>query len=791
MPTATEQNFVYVATGAEGVDFKIALPAPRVDNLYFVTASLGAVASPFTIDLPNASASDRTTTQFRVKASTAVAPGDRIEFHVYDPLATFFVDLRSYGVIPNVDDGASGGAIATANGNAISQAFADHPTNTMFVLPMGKIYVNRNLAGVGSDRLAALRMTSLSDVVLTGWGKGSTQLIMTGSQANGPSRIIAIFECNRVTIRDLTIAHGPNLSNIDASNLQNHHILIGSTAMTRNCTDVEVANVDHGQCIGDGIFVAGGGGASNNVINTRIHHVTMRTGGHPLSPRGGSRSCFHYISGVLNLELADFFLHGAKNSPIDGEPSGGRLDSINIHDGVVDNSGGSTPIAISFDGFDALNPLTNSRLSDVTVIEGQVQVIHTDNCTLDNVTIYASGKAGMAGASDPLLFVFQRNTGTKLRNLCVTRDAGSAAGGLVHIQNTVTTAHGRIEIEGGEWLTRVAPPGSGVAASCHVVLEDADRIGIRGTRIRVEEATPAGHIGIKLQNGIADITNVAIDDVVIESPNGFLLHGLYIGSQRGHALTGIAVRGLVATSAATNGVMYDAISGSPLENYPILQGCNLTGCTNPWNTANAAVGAVFPVLAGNKSTVCQLVGTAAPEGAVSAIQGSTYTKMSGDATQTWIKATGTGNTGWRRVASSSQTIAVPASAFRVALPASNFAIGSVPDTDGGIWGFGSSASGIIVAPVELPVGVRVRSIVWHLNKASQAAAMIMKLRKRIATTNTDLSTTTDTSAGAGWITNTAAAIDYTVEASASVWLHVTAGSAAHQFGWAEITYDLP
>jgi hypothetical protein len=38
---------------------------------------------------------------------------------------------------------------------------------------------------------------------------------MTGSQENGPSRVVEIFESNRVTISNMTVAHGLNLSNID------------------------------------------------------------------------------------------------------------------------------------------------------------------------------------------------------------------------------------------------------------------------------------------------------------------------------------------------------------------------------------------------------------------------------------------------------------------------------------------------------------------------------------------------------------------------------------------------
>jgi hypothetical protein len=201
-----------------------------------------------------------------------------------------------------------------------------------------------------------------------------------------------------------------DLSNIDSSQLQNHHIQI--TAASNDCTDVEIENVNFGQCIGDAVRVAGG--TSANVVNGRVHHVTMHCGGHPLSPNGGSRSGISFQKGLKNFELGNFFIHGAKNSPIDCEPTAvSTMTGLNIHDGVVDNSGGSTPIAVSFDGYSSSSPLTNSRLTNVNVIEGQLQVVFTDNCTLDNVIIYASGQASMAGAADPLLYVYQQNRGTK------------------------------------------------------------------------------------------------------------------------------------------------------------------------------------------------------------------------------------------------------------------------------------------------------------------------------------------------------------------------------------------
>ncbi|HKQ77827.1 MAG TPA: hypothetical protein VJ810_29285 [Blastocatellia bacterium] len=104
-----------------------------------------------------------------------------------------------------------------------------------------------------------------------------------------------------------------------------------------------------------------------------------------------------------------------------------------------------------------------------------------------------------------------------------------------------------------------------------------------------------------------------------------------------------------AVSAATNGVMFEAISGSSVEPYPILQGCDFSGCANAWNTGSAAVGRVFPIVAGSKGAVCSMLGTVAPTGVVTALQGSFYTKQNGDSTQTWVKTSGAGNTGWTQL----------------------------------------------------------------------------------------------------------------------------------------------
>lgn len=77
-----DQVFTYVCTGAEGSDFFIPLPAARPDDDYVPQVTCGGVAEILTFDVPDLVALDRTTTQFRVVASSAVQLGDQLDVTV-------------------------------------------------------------------------------------------------------------------------------------------------------------------------------------------------------------------------------------------------------------------------------------------------------------------------------------------------------------------------------------------------------------------------------------------------------------------------------------------------------------------------------------------------------------------------------------------------------------------------------------------------------------------------------------------------------------------------------------
>lgn len=536
-------------------------------------------------------------------------------------------------------------ATARANGAAIRQAIADHPTNTTFLLPMGDTYVS-NVGNTGTYRFAAININGAgkSGLTISGWGVGASRLIMTDTQSNGLSQIIQIADGpQRITLRDFSILHSNSVTNYDTVGLQNHHIELN--AINADVKDVEIYNVWFGPCIGDAIRNAGGSGTF--LINTRVHHVTMRLAGLSFLPLG-CRSGISFQKGIRHYYFNNFYIHGPKNSPLDFEPTASSvIDNIHLADGTLDNTGGQTIIAGSFTGYDngagTVAPVTNSSMARVRVVEGQLQCVNTENCVLDNVTVYGSGLGPMASqlSSDPMLYVYKENRNLRIENVNIHRDVGSVAGQLCLIQHATLTSPKRVSIEGGEWRAGTNSGTSGVYVRCEAI----DGLHIDGLRIRVDGTATASERAILLRpNTTQDITDVDISNVHIQSETAKVGRGIELAAIS-RSISQVQICD-VNLSDCTTGVYLDASGGGTVDRYPVIQGCDFTGCTNTWTTANSAINSVFPVVGGNRAAVAIFEGDPVPESNVTATQGSIYTRRNGDSTKRYYKSTGASNTGW-------------------------------------------------------------------------------------------------------------------------------------------------
>lgn len=79
-PGSTDQGFEYTATGAEGADFVVLLPAARASALYVVAGLMGTNTANIAIQ----SADTRLVDRFTVHTTAAPNAGDVLMFHVSD-----------------------------------------------------------------------------------------------------------------------------------------------------------------------------------------------------------------------------------------------------------------------------------------------------------------------------------------------------------------------------------------------------------------------------------------------------------------------------------------------------------------------------------------------------------------------------------------------------------------------------------------------------------------------------------------------------------------------------------
>lgn len=124
-----------------------------------------------------------------------------------------------------------------------------------------------------------------------------------------------------------------------------------------------------------------------------------------------------------------------------------------------------------------------------------------------------------------------------------------------------------------------------------------------------------------------------------------------------------------------------------------------------------------------------------------------------------------------------------ASAFSRTATAASYGSGAIPELNIYEWYF-SAGTTPIIAPVQLEVGKRIKSIVWSY--PATGASVVLALKKRLAGATTTINTTTETSG----TSVTRSSINYTIESGAQVWLEVNASSGT-QFASAIVTYDHP
>jgi len=490
------------------------------------------------------------------------------------------VPLTTYGVV--ADDPAR----AARNRAAIQRAIQDQSGNhAMLVLPPGAIYLDR------AANLVSLRFSGVSDLVLAGDPSGASRLVIEGDAGGGYWVGIEIHDgAQRIGLRDFSIEHG-RFDNPSPTQ-QNH--LIQLNAHHRLVTDIEIQNVRFGPCVGDALRILGT--SPGHVERVKVHDFTMDTGGHPSAPRRGSRSGLSLQRGFKDVEVWDFYIRGAKNSPLDMEPSAAApMEGLHIHDGVIDNSAGTTAHAVSLGGFEdgarQVTPLRNSRLHHVAILEGQITLLDTDGLEISDVTLYASGRGPMATSIAPMIYVYHQNTNLRLQRVDILRDAGAGTGSLLAVSHGTDTYPSNIEITGGTWISRVDPEIKGKA---YISFESAQGVRMRDVRLRLEGPAPTDKYGIRFRSSARDVRDVDLHGLHLASPHGPLAAGVWLAATNDRTVADVRITGVRAPGATSYGVMFDATGASNIDAAPVLEENDFSRSISDWTAANAAANRVTP-----------------------------------------------------------------------------------------------------------------------------------------------------------------------------------------------------
>jgi hypothetical protein len=504
------------------------------------------------------------------------------------------------------------------NTAAINSAITEFSgTRARLVLPAGDIYLDQ---ANGHDNWSIKFPAGTSDLALVGRGMFATRLIIQGVGDNGEWHGVLVDGAARIELAEFGIQIGV-IDHPDPGD-QNHLISIYCSAgVTR---DIVGHHLFFGQAIGDGLRIFG---EAAPVTNIRFTDFIMRMAG----IGAGSRSGVAIQRGWNGLELGNFYIDGVRNSPIDMEPGPATMTHLNIHDGLIDQSHGQSDVAFSIGGVPHGGRAQHIRVSDVTVLEGGIFVLSTDDLVVSNMTVLATARS-----AEPLFKVRQVNNDLCLQGVYLARLTGSRDGNVLDIENagTSTTIDGCVFIQG--------------AAGYPLAFDRTRNLRVRGSQIQYAGASPAADDGILARAKIGDADNLQIHDVQVICSTGKLRSAVGLVARPGNSMTNVRITGVQCAGSAATGVYFSYHPDAVADHTPLMTGIDNRpdAVWKQGDQGDNPITTIYPVIAGNPGGVCEMVGQAPPEGAVTAVQGTIYTFENGDATARYYKSSGTGNTGW-------------------------------------------------------------------------------------------------------------------------------------------------
>jgi hypothetical protein len=504
---------------------------------------------------------------------------------------------------------------------AIQQAIhdADNSTwNAVVYVPPGDYVVGKRQQSGSTKNKGAIQPES--NTIIRGAGRGITTIrLNTTPYYNGGSYgggediyVFQIYQESNVTIADMTIHGNDSTLTHPGHPEQMHgiHIQESQNVWIQNCEITEAG--------GDGVRVLGTVGNEVDRVWIRDTHF-----------HDNDRSDIGVQRAVQNIWIVNNYLEGTADQSIDFEPTGtGEPKQFHILGNVI--LGGSNDFAMTLSG----NASTAGH--QYSEVRGNVITGRVDGLNINGLKFVGNWLLGSPTQSTQTLRFRRLADNITIQDNYIVGQNGNP--GIVIAEN-----NGGFPKNNRIFDNMIVV--SGVTQGIYI--DKNHRIQIDNNRVIGDNANSTNGIQVTEVTDPEGFTEYEDIQITNNSVEGFTLNGIRVNSTAtSRPIRGVLITGNKLKNCVT-GIRLDG-STSVIHNVVISNNVNRGGVT----TLTSFAAGFNPIMI--NGTIYGGVGTylyaGAPEGVVTAPVGSQVVRNDGgNATTLYIKESGTGNTGWRRV----------------------------------------------------------------------------------------------------------------------------------------------
>lgn len=477
----------------------------------------------------------------------------------------------------------------------------------------------------------AISLSSRRNLTLRGAGPGATVLrLMPDQDLSGPTpqsgpdtHVIEARNCHNLTLRDVSV-HGAYLT-MGSVNEQMHGIFIAE-----GCSEIVVERVRVFQTAGDGVRLLG---ADNNKVRKvwldKCRLIQNR------------RTGISFQRAVEQVWVRDCYIEVTPPSTgacIDFEPTG-KVPAPAPCDVIIDSNElvhGTAATAVSISGIDGARPSRRVRFTNNSVRGGGIGGVHAQDVTLAHNTI-------LAGERGPVITFRGNFDGLRVEgNEIVAPDAqtqgvrlarldGFSPSNVRFVANQIDVAGIGIELD---------DPGSFIELRDNRIQGRGQSIGIS---VRVSRSPGEVHRDVRVVgNTIVNFADAGIHLSTASASEQF--EGVEISANEMYVDEASNPGNLVGIRLPKPG------NGSIQWLQLALVAGNRIGATVATKIGRHGPTVPYIVVAGNPGHRAIFEGDGDPEGRVAAPFGSLFLRVDAEPSTLYLKALGTGTTGWAPMA---------------------------------------------------------------------------------------------------------------------------------------------